>query len=141
MRARSGASSSPARRRHPRHNRLEQLGNAGSFLGRNRENLLPLGADQVHDLLGSPLGLGPGKVDLVEHRDDLEPGIHGQKEIAQRLGLDALRGIDHQDRALARGQRAGDLVGEVHVSRGVDQVELVVESRRLRYSSSARRSA
>ncbi len=78
------------RRRHPGHQRLEQLGHPGSLLGRDRQDLLPLRADQIHDLLGAPLRLGPGKIDLVEYRDDLEPGVHRQKEVAQRLGLNAL---------------------------------------------------
>jgi hypothetical protein len=68
--------------RYPSHQRFEQLGNAGSLLGRHRENLLPLRSDEIHDLLGSPLRLRTGKVDLIEHRDDLETGIHRQKEIA-----------------------------------------------------------
>ena len=45
--------------------------------------------------------------------------------LATRLRLDALRGVDDQQRALARGQRARDLVGEVDVAGRVDQVQLV----------------
>ena len=114
------------RRRNPRDDRLQQLGNAGALLGGDGQDLVPLGPDQVHDLLRPLLRLGAGQVDLVEDRDDLEPGVHREEEIAQRLRLDPLRGVHHQDRALARRQRARDLVGEVHVARGVDQVELVV---------------
>ena len=51
----------------------------------------------------------------------LERHVH----VGQRLRLDALRRVHHQDRALAGGQRAGDLIGEVHVAGGVDQVEHV----------------
>ena len=93
-------------RGHAGHDRLEQLRHAGAFLGRHRQDLLPAGADQLHDLLRALLRLGARQVDLVEHRDDLEPGIHGQEEVAQRLRLDALRRVDHQDRALARIERA-----------------------------------
>ena len=74
-------------------------------------------ADDVLDLLLGPLGLGAGQVDLVEHRDDLEPGVDRQVGVGQRLRLDALAGVDHQQRALAGGQAAADLVGEVHVAR------------------------
>ena len=49
----------------------------------------------------------------------------GEIGVGQRLGLDALAGVDDQQRALARRQAAGDLVAEVHVAGGVDQVELV----------------
>ena len=51
--------------------------------------------------------------------------LDGQVGVGQRLGLDALAGVHHQQRALAGGQAARDLVAEVHVPRGVDQVELV----------------
>ena len=46
-------------------------------------------------------------------------------DIGQRLGLDALTGIDHQQRSLAGRERAVDLVGEVDMARRVDQVELI----------------
>jgi hypothetical protein len=117
-----------ARRRHPVHDRLEQGGDAGPLLGGHGQDLFPLGADQVHDLLGPALGFGAGEVDLVEHREDFEPGVHGEEEIGEGLRLDALRGVDHEDRALACRERAGDLVSEVHVPGRVDQVQLVVDA-------------
>src|SRR5262249_25483407 len=113
------------RRRHPRDDRLEQLGYAGPLLGGHREDLLSLGPDQVHDLLRPPLRLGAREVDLVEHGNDLEAGVHRQEQVAQRLCLNALGRVHHQDGPFAGGERAGDLVREVHVSRRVDQVELV----------------
>ena len=47
-------------------------------------------------------------------------------DVGQRLRLDALAGVDHQQRALAGGERAVDLVGEVDMAGRVDQVEDVV---------------
>ena len=85
-----------------------------------------IGADQIVHFLLAPLRLGAGQVDLVEDRDDLEPGVHREEEIRQRLRLDPLRRVDDEDRALARGERARDLVGEVDVPRRVDEVELVL---------------
>ena len=49
--------------------------------------------------------------------------IHGQIGVGQRLRLHTLGGIHHQQRALTGGQRAADLVVEVHVTRRVDQVQ------------------
>ncbi len=115
-----------ARGRDPGHDRLQQGGYPGPVLGRDLEDLLPPRADQVPDLLGPPLRLGAGEVNLVEHRDDLEPGVQRQEKIGQGLGLDSLGGVHHQDGPLAGIERAGDLVGEVHVPRGVDQVEFVL---------------
>ena len=48
-----------------------------------------------------------------------------QIDIGQCLRLDALRGIDYQQRAFAGGQRARDLVGEIDVPRRVDQIQLI----------------
>ena len=77
------------------------------------------------DLLLPPLRLGAGEVDLVQDRDDLEPGVQREEQVRERLRLDPLRRVDHEDRALARRERARHLVREVHVARRVDQVQLV----------------
>ncbi len=69
------------------------------------------------------LGLGGRQVDLVEHRHDLVAGVERLVHVGERLRLDALAGIDDEQRALARGQRAGDLVGEVDVAGRIHQVE------------------
>ena len=66
--------------------------------------------------------------------------LQRQVDVGQRLRLDALRRVHDQDRALAGGQAARDLVGEVHVPRRVDQVELVRLCRRGAYSACARRA-
>ena len=71
------------------------------------------------------LGLGRRQVDLVQDRDDLVIGVDRLIDVGQRLRLDALAGIDHQQRALAGGQRAADLVGEVDMARRVHQVQHV----------------
>ncbi len=47
-------------------------------------------------------------------------------DVGERLRLDALAGIDHQDRALARGERPADFVGEIHVAGRVHQVKDIV---------------
>ena len=80
-------------------------------------------ADQLGQLLGILLGLRGRQVDLVEHRDDVQVVLHRQVQVGEGLRLDALRGVDQQDRALAGGEAAGDLVREVDVPRGVDHVE------------------
>jgi hypothetical protein len=82
-------------------------------------------ADHVLDLLLDALGLGGGQVDLVEDRDDLVVVVDRLIDVGERLRLDALRGVDHQQRAFAGGQRARDLVGEVDMAGRVHQVELI----------------
>src|SRR5207237_10014446 len=66
-------------------------------------------------------------------------------DVGERLRLDALAGVDHQERALAGGERTADLVAEVDVPGGVDEVEdvvlavagAVVEPHRLRLDGDA----
>ncbi len=49
-------------------------------------------------------------------------------DVGERLRLDALCGIDDEQRALAGRQGARDLVGEVDMAGGVHEAELVVEA-------------
>src|SRR5690606_2595612 len=65
------------------------------------------------------------QVDLVEDRDHFQALLHRGVAVGDRLRLDALGGVHHQQRAFAGGQRAADFVAEVHVPGGVDEVELV----------------
>ena len=94
-------------------------------LAGDAQAVLGLQADQAGQLLGVLLRLGRRQVDLVEDRDDREVVLHGEVEVRQGLRLDALRGVDEQDGALAGGQAARHLVGEVDVPGGVDHVQRV----------------
>ncbi len=118
------------RRRDARHQGLEQVRDALPRLGADPQGILRLEADDLLDLVDHPLRLRRRQIDLVEHRQDLQPLLDGRVAVGHALGLDALGGIHHQQRALAGGQRAGDLVGEVHVAGGVDEVQLVGLARR-----------
>jgi hypothetical protein len=111
------------RRRDPADDAVQQLQHARARLAGGAQDVLGVAADQPGDLLGVLLGLGRRQVDLVEDRDDLQVVAHRHVQVRQRLRLDALRGVHQQHGALARGQRAGDLVGEVDVTRRVDHVE------------------
>ena len=90
-----------------------------------QQNVFALAADQVDHLVDHLVDHRRVDVDLVEHGDDFQIVPDGQIEVRNRLCLDALRGVDHQQRPFARGDRARHLVGEVDVSRRVDQVEHV----------------
>ena len=96
---------------------MPTLADLGRVLSRN--------ADDILNLVLHPLGVGGGQVDLVEHRQDLQIVLQGQKGVGQSLGFDALGGVHDQHCALAGGQAAADLIVEVHVARGIDQVELI----------------
>ena len=47
-------------------------------------------------------GCALGQIDLVDDRDDLEVVLDGEVGVGERLRLDALRGVDEQQRALRR---------------------------------------
>ena len=111
------------RGRHLADDLVQQLGHADAGLGGDPQDVLGLAADQIGQLGGELLGLGGRQIDLVEDGDDRELVLHRQVEVGEGLGLDPLSGVDEEDAALARGERAGDLVGEVDVARGVDHVE------------------
>jgi hypothetical protein len=89
------------------------------------QHVFGLAADEAGEFFGVLVGVCRGQVDLVQHGNDREVVVEREVEVRQRLRLDSLGGVDEQERALARGERAGHLVGEVDVARGVDHVERV----------------
>ena len=90
-------------------------------------------------------GCALGKIDLVDDGDDLEIVLDREVGVGERLRFDALRGIDEEQRAFARGERARDLVTEIDVAGSVDQVQhiglavvgRVVEPNRMRFDRDA----
>ena len=66
---------------------------------------------------GVAVDVGGGQVDLVERGHDLEVVFERQVAVGERLGLDALCGVDHEHDTLARGERPAHLVAEVDVAR------------------------
>ncbi len=108
------------------HDRFQHLGHVLPGLGRDQDRIGGVEPDHVLDLLLDLVGLGGRQIDLVEHRHDLVVVVERLIDVGERLRLDALAGVDHQQRALAGGERAVDLVGEVDVAGRVDQIEDVV---------------
>ena len=96
---------------------------ADARLGRRQDGVGRVEADDLLDLPLRLVDLRARQVDLVDDRDDLEAAVDGEVGVGERLRLDALRGVDDQQRAFAGGQRARHLVGEVDVAGRVDQVE------------------
>ena len=54
---------------------------------------------------------------------DLQIVVQREIGVGEGLGFHALGGVHHQHRALTGGEGAGDLIVEVHVARGVDEVQ------------------
>ncbi len=109
----------------PLDNRLQDLGGAEAGLGAGLDRGLTGDGEDLLELAESVFDVGVGQVHLVQDRDNDQAELLGQVDIGHRLGLDALGGVDHQQRALAGGQAARYLVRKIDVTRRVDQVQLV----------------
>ena len=105
--------------------RLEDLGNPGAVLGAREDHLLARDRQDVLELLDDRVGIGRRKVDLVEHRDQRQVLAEREVDVGERLRFDALGRIDDEDRAFACLEAVADLIREVDVPRGVDQVQAV----------------
>ena len=105
------------------HNGAEYVGHAYACLSRCADDFLALAAEQVYYLVFDLFGIGRVEVYLVDYGNNLEVVVDSHIQVRDSLRLYALRGIHNEQSALARGYRARDLVGEVHVPRGVDKVE------------------
>jgi hypothetical protein len=113
------------RRRDAPDQLIEEFGDAEPGLCADMQRALRLDPDDVLDLRGDPAGLGGRQVDLVQHRNHLQPLFDCGIAVGDRLGLDALRGVDDEQCALAGRERARDLVAEIDVSRGIDEIQEV----------------
>src|SRR5438105_850458 len=69
----------PARGGDAVHDRLEQLRHPAAFFGGYSENLLRFRANEVMDLMGPLVGLGAGKIDLIQDGYDLQSRVHRQQ--------------------------------------------------------------
>ena len=107
------------------HDGIQDWGHAFTGTGRHAEDIVRVAAQQVADFVGDKVRLGRIHIYLVEYGDDLEAVVYGHIEVGDGLGLHALGGVHHQQRAFAGGDASRDFIGEVHVAGSVDEVEAV----------------
>jgi hypothetical protein len=88
-------------------------------------DLAEQGLASVLDFRLRVVRVGGRQVHLVEHGHHLHAQVERGVAVGHGLRLHALAGVHHQQRAFAGTQAAADFVREVHVARGVDQVEVV----------------
>ena len=105
--------------------RLQHVPAVFTRLGRNHRRLGGVQPDDVLNFLFYLFGLCGRKIDLVDDGDGFQIVLQRHVDVGQGLRLDALRGVHHQQRTLARGQSPADLVAEVHMTGGIDQVQSV----------------
>ena len=113
------------RRRDALDDRIEDLLDALARLRRDAQHPVRIVTDELGELARRSVRIRLRKVDLVDDGKQLEVVLDREVGVGDRLGLDALRGVDHEHRALARLERTRDLVGEIDMPRRVDQVQLV----------------
>ena len=94
-------------RRQAVHQRLQHALDVEAGLGADLHRVGGVQADHVLDLLLHPLGLGGRQVDLVEDRDDLVVGLDRLVDVGERLRLDALAGVHHQQASPRRRRGCG----------------------------------
>ena len=109
--------------RDVRHDLLHDRLNVDACLCRDTGCILCRNADHIFDLLADTVRVSRRQVDLVDYRHDLQVMLNGKVCICQRLRLDSLGGVYHQNRTLTGSKAAGDLIVKVNVSRRVDQIE------------------
>ena len=125
MSAWSGLAASPDGGGKLFHDRLDELIDALPELCRHRNGLERVEPQIGVDLLARTLDIRGGQIDFVDHRKELELVLHREIEVRDRLRLDTLGCVDENQRSLARHQRAAHFVGEVDVTRRIDEVQLV----------------
>src|SRR5690606_38227561 len=64
-------------------------------------------------------------VHFVEYRNNFQTLFNGGVTVGNRLSLNTLSRVHHQQRAFTGRQRAGYLVGKVHVAGSINKVQLV----------------
>ena len=108
--------------------RLENGIDVDTGLGADLGRVLGRDADNLFNFVLHPLRISRRQVNLVDHGENLKIVVQREIGVGQRLRLDALGGIDDQKRALTGGERAADLVIEIHMPRRIDQVEGIILS-------------
>ena len=111
--------------RNTLHHRVKKRLHAFARLARDVKNILLLTADKIEQFSCSTRNVGVGKINLVEHRNDLEILIKRKIEICDRLRLHALRRVHEKDRSLDGRKRSRNFIIEIHVPGRINEVQRV----------------
>ena len=115
----------PFGRRHTLHDFFQNIGHALAGLGADQNGVRGVETHCPFDHFLRTLDIGAGQVNLVDDGNNFQTVVDGEIGIGQRLRFHALRSVHNQQRTFAGSQRARDFIGEVDVTRGVDEIELV----------------
>ena len=112
-------------RRNDRNQTLKHIVYAHAAFGAASHCVGRIDADDMFDFVLDLIGVGLRQVHLIQHWHNFQALLNSRVTVGYRLRFYALPRIDHQQRTLAGGQRATDLVGEVNVTWSVDKVQLI----------------
>ena len=111
--------------RDVRNHILKYVMNIEPHFCRDLGRILCRDADDVLDFLLDARRVGGRQVNFIDDRQHLQPRVDGKVGIAKGLRFDALRCVHNEQRALTRGERTRNLVVEVHVPRGIDEIHVI----------------
>src|ERR1700747_2129624 len=106
-------------------NSFENIVDTDAALGADRERVVRVNGQNVFDLFLNEVDLRGGQIDFVDDRENGEIVSGGEKGVGDGLRFDPLRGVNNEQCAFARGERTGNFVGKIHVSRSVDQIQSI----------------
>ena len=108
------------------HDSCEHVVNALAGLGGNGDRLERIQPQIRVDLLAHALDVRGRQIDLIDHRQQFQIIIQGQVEVGDRLRLDPLGSIDHNQRAFAGHEGTPHFVRKIDVPGRVDEIQQVV---------------
>jgi hypothetical protein len=77
----------------------------------------------ILDLIDDAIKIGADAVEFVDENQAGDAGVIGITPVGLGLGLDAPRAAEDADATIEHLERAVDLDGEIHVARGVDDIQ------------------
>src|SRR3546814_17539258 len=104
---------------------FEYLVNADAGFGGSKHRFGRVKADNILYLMPYLFRLRCGQVDLVDDRHDLMVMLDGLIDIGQRLRLEALTGLDDQQRAFPRSEPEAHLIAQVNMAGGIYVFQLI----------------
>ena len=113
------------RRRNAVHDRLQHIRTPHARLCRYMERIVHRDGKNILDLPADLGDIGTGKIDLVQHRNDLKFCVLSEIRVRDCLRLNALRGVHNQKRPFACAHGTGNLIREVNVPWSVEKIEEV----------------
>ena len=85
---------------------LEDILYSDSVFGGDKRRVLSLDADDIFYFVDNPLGLGAGKVDFVDNRENIKVMVKRKINIGKGLSLYSLSGVNDKYRSVAGSKRS-----------------------------------